>query len=122
MEKVEMTLGRAKEIHNALQTLGKITMPAVACYRIGRLINAFAEPAGEFDKTYNALLQQFGTPIKDQPGRFSVTEAGKLNAEVEKLIQEPVTVDAPWRISIADFGDAKVEPVVFATLSDFITE
>lgn len=117
---------------SALNTISQIKLPAVASYKIGKMIKNFSDEYKIYAETKNKLLEQYGVPkkikdkvMKDSKGNiiydFPGDKKEKFEKEIQTLLAQEVDVDIP-EIKVADFKGVEIESWVFASLNWLIKE
>ena len=121
-----MQLKQLLEIFPAVSALGSTKLSAKPGYRVAKIINLIKPDMVAYDEQRNKLLQELGTPVEGEPGRFSILGDNlKSFADQEKaLLEEEVSIDLP-KIKIDDLvtNDGKqieIEPMYLAALDGII--
>lgn len=112
---MQVTIQQVRHTQQAIAELAQTRMPAVVAMRIGIALRAIQPVMEEFDKTHNALLTQYGTPVEGTPNQFKINDAEKFNKEVNELLEQVITINAD-KIPVSMFVAIEVKPATLAML------
>ncbi len=116
---------KLKELMNnvipAFAVLIRETMPAVAAFKIKKIIKAIDEQAEIFHEQRNELIKRYGAPTES--GDISVTPENMQHfmKELDELLELKVEIEAT-PVSISELGNINVQSMVLMTLDNFIKE
>lgn len=104
---------------DALSTVVKLRLPVRTSYRVAKLAKAVQRAAEPYDTTKAKILEEHGTPIEGQQGRFTLSDEGV--AEHNELLGLEATVDGE-PLTLDDLGEIDIEPATLIGLGPLLKD
>ena len=105
---MKISLQKLIDSVQAFRELQQVSLPATVSFRLSKLVKAADEHLEDFSNQRKALAEKESSPEEK-------------NKELKELLD--LEVDLPdTRLSISDFGDAKITPAALSALEWLIKE